>query len=131
MRSVVLGRRRGPHYLKEGLTMTNMKLGMKAVGVFMGMLVASAAYAADPVVAGTTNIGTHPTYGSGYSAFWRAGSDYTAMTDGSNSFFNAPSANGALYLRGANTDWMSLSKNGAYLNSSRFTNSWLEVGTYS
>jgi len=91
---------------------------------------AAVANAADPVVAGSTNIGTHPSYGSSYSALWRTGKDYTLLTDGTNSFFNAPSINGVLYFRGANTDWMNISKYGVYMYVPRLTNPTLAVGNY-
>ncbi len=55
-----------------------------------------------------TNIGNHPTYGNAYSAFWRQGVDYTVLTDGTNSFFNAPSGSGNVYFRTANSDKMIL-----------------------
>ena len=55
-----------------------------------------------------TNIGNHPTYGTGYSAFWRQGADYTVLTDGTNSFLNAPVAAGNIYFRTANADKMTI-----------------------
>jgi hypothetical protein len=50
-----------------------------------------------------TMIGTHPTYGS-YSAWWREGSDYSILTEGTNLLLNAPLAAGNIYLRTANAD---------------------------
>ncbi len=55
-----------------------------------------------------TNLGNHPTYGATYSAFWRQGADYSVLTDGTNSFLNAPVASGGLYFRSANSDKMFL-----------------------
>lgn len=53
---------------------------------------------------GDTNIGNHPTYGSTYGAFWRQGADYSLLTDGTNTFLNAPVSTGNIYFRSANTD---------------------------
>src|SRR6478672_8580450 len=47
-------------------------------------------------------IGTHPTYGNLYSAFWKQGYDYSILTDGTNTFLNAPSGSGGIYFRTAN-----------------------------
>ena len=44
-------------------------------------------------------IGTHPTYGNLYSAFWKQGYDYSILTDGTNTFLNAPSGSGGIYFR--------------------------------
>ena len=55
-----------------------------------------------------TNIGNHPTYGTAYAAFWRQGADYSLLTDGTNSFLNAPIASGNLHFRSANSDKMVL-----------------------
>jgi len=66
------------------------------------------------VAGGVTLLGTHPTYGSGYSAFWRNGADYSVLTDGSNTFLNAPGGN--IYFRRNNGDLMYLTGNRLYLN---------------
>lgn len=50
-----------------------------------------------------TNIGAHPSYGSGYSAFWRTGFDYSVITDGTHTYVNAPVTTGAIIFRGNNT----------------------------
>ena len=55
-----------------------------------------------------TNMGTHATYGTTYSAFWRQGADYSLLTNGTHSFVNAPSGSGNIYFRAANTDKMIL-----------------------
>lgn len=55
-----------------------------------------------------TNIGNHPTYGATYAAFWRQGADYSLLTDGSNTFVNAPLSTGNIYFRRANVDQMVL-----------------------
>jgi Chaperone of endosialidase len=89
----------------------------------------SLASGADPTTAGTTNIGTHPGYSSGYSALWRSGYDYSVLTDGTNSFFNAPQSNGALYFRGQNVDWASIGANGLNINSGFIRNNTLNVGS--
>lgn len=58
-----------------------------------------------------TNIGNHPSYGTAYTGFWRQGADYSVLTDGTNSFLNAPVASGNLYFRSANADKMFLQGN--------------------
>ena len=55
-----------------------------------------------------TNMGTHATYGTTYSAFWRQGADYSLLTNGTHSYVNAPSGSGNIYFRAANTDKMIL-----------------------
>jgi len=76
-------------------------------------LAVGAAQAADPVTAGNTNIGTHPSYGSSYSGFWRTNADYSVLTDSWNTFINAPAYQGTIYFRANNSDI-------AYLNTSGF-----------
>jgi hypothetical protein len=51
-----------------------------------------------------TLIGTNSTYGNTYAAFWKDGADYSLLTEGTNTFLNAPTASGNIYLRSANTD---------------------------
>ena len=51
-----------------------------------------------------TNIGTHPSHGTGYVGFWRQGADYSLLTDGTNTFLNAPVSTGNIYFRSANAD---------------------------
>jgi hypothetical protein len=55
-----------------------------------------------------TNVGNHATYGSTYSGFWRQGADYSLLTNGTNTYLNAPSSSGNLYFRAANSDKMIL-----------------------
>ena len=55
-----------------------------------------------------TNLGNHATYGTTYSAFWRQGADYSLLTDGTQTYVNAPSASGNIYFRAANSDKMFL-----------------------
>jgi hypothetical protein len=52
--------------------------------------------------AGNTFMGTHPSYPSSYSAWWRSGVDYSMLTDGTNTYVNAPSATGNIIFRSAN-----------------------------
>jgi hypothetical protein len=52
-----------------------------------------------------TNVGNDPSYGSGYSAFWRSGADYSLLTDGNDTYLNAPSTNGIIYFRANNHGW--------------------------
>jgi hypothetical protein len=50
-------------------------------------------------------VGTHPTYGNGYAAFWAVGAihyDYAMLTNATNTYVNAPSASGTIFFRGAN-----------------------------
>ncbi len=61
-----------------------------------------------------TNIGNHPTYGTSYAGFWRQGADYSLLTDGTNTFLNAPVSTGNVYFRSANADKMFLQ--GSILN---------------
>jgi len=71
----------------------------------LGVLVYSApVLAADPTIAGSTQIGRHLSYGSLYSGFWRTGSDYSLLTDGQSTFLNSPSTSGAVYIRQQNQD---------------------------
>lgn len=53
------------------------------------------------LTAGTAALGTHPSYGTSYSGFWRDANDYTLLTDGSNTFVNA--TGGTLFFRINNT----------------------------
>ncbi len=51
-----------------------------------------------------TVIGTHASYGTGFSAFFRQGSDYSLLTDGTNTFLNAPLAGGDIAIRTGNQE---------------------------
>lgn len=53
-----------------------------------------------------TMMGTHATYGNTYSAWWKDGADYSMLTDGTQTYLNAPAAAGNIYLRTANSDKM-------------------------
>lgn len=48
-------------------------------------------------------MGIHPTYTS-YTAWWKDGSDYSLLTNGTHTFLNAPVAAGNIYLRTANAE---------------------------
>jgi hypothetical protein len=85
----------------------------------------SPGWAADPVVAGTTTIGTHPSYGSYYSAFWRSGGDYALLTDNYHTFVNAPNQDGAVFLRAANADVASFQRSQVSLYKDAYFYSWL------
>lgn len=79
----------------------------------VSVVIAMAAVPALAVVtADSANIGKHPSYSSAYSAFWRTSADYSLLTDGVNSFLNAPSASGTIYLRAANGTLLSISSSG-------------------
>lgn len=54
-----------------------------------------------PLSTDNTSIGQPPGY-VGYSGFWRNGFDYSVLTDGTNTFINAPSSNGFIFFRGNN-----------------------------
>jgi len=71
-------------------------------GLFVVLSIAPYAWAV--LTTDNTNIGTHPSYGSSYSAFWRTGLDYAVLEDANNTYVNAPSAAGTVYLRAANSD---------------------------
>jgi hypothetical protein len=100
-----------------------MKINKKIVFSAMATvaLFSTYAFAVDPTVAGTTSIGTHPSY-AGYSAFWRTrgdGSsyDYSLLTEGFHTYVNAPDPNsGIIYFRHGNADMMWLQGNGLNLN---------------
>lgn len=70
------------------------------VAVFGATSSASPAFAT--LTSDNTNIGSHPSYGSGYSALWRTGFDYAVLTSDVNTYINAPSANGQILFRAAN-----------------------------
>lgn len=59
-------------------------------------------------------IGNHPTYGTSYAAFWRDGSDYSVLTEGTNLFLNAPSGAGIIYIRSANATRGAFDSNGRF-----------------
>src|SRR6188768_3108329 len=92
-----------------------MKHAAALVAFAAAALGVGAAQGADPVTAGDTNIGTHPSYGASYSGFWRTNADYSVLTEGWNTFLNAPapSSQGSIYFRTSNQDM-------AYLNASGF-----------
>jgi len=71
---------------------------MLAVGL---LLIAPKAFAV--LTTDNTNIGQLSPYGSTYSAFWRTGHDYSVLTDGIYSYFNAPGSGGSLIFRRNNT----------------------------
>src|ERR1044072_79566 len=49
-------------------------------------------------------MGTHPSYGNGYAAWWKDGSDYSLLCDGTNTYLNAPAAGGAILFRMGNAE---------------------------
>ena len=51
-------------------------------------------------------MGTHPSYGNGFAGWWEDGFDYSLLTDGVQTYLNAPNAWGNLYFRTANADKM-------------------------
>lgn len=51
-------------------------------------------------------VGTHPSYGNTYSAWWKDGADYSLLTDWTNTFLSAPQAAWNIYFRTANSDKM-------------------------
>ena len=57
---------------------------------------------------GGANIGTHPTYGSTYAAFWKTGADYALLADTTDTYINAPGASGAIAFRRQNSELMRL-----------------------
>ena len=90
---------------------------MKKLLFLLVALAPAAAFAQDPLVAGVTKIGTHPSYSSSYSGFWRGNGDYSLLTDGTNTFVNAPVAWGTIYFRTANNgDWMTVNRNTVQVN---------------
>src|SRR5262249_33723883 len=72
-------------------------------------------------------VGHHPSYGNGYAGFWFGGtcwncpdSDYSLLTDGANTFLNAPRNTSKIYFRGANQDWGYFQYNGFYVLGSAY-----------
>lgn len=55
-----------------------------------------------------TMMGTHPSYGNTYSAWWKSGLDYSLLTDATHTYLNAPQATWNIHFRTANTDKMFL-----------------------
>ncbi len=55
-----------------------------------------------------TNIGAHPSYGTGYAAFWRTGGDYSLLADASVTYLNAPTGAGSIRFRTGNAERASL-----------------------
>lgn len=90
---------------------------MKKLIFLLIALAPIAAFADDPLVAGAAKIGTHPSYSTAYSGFWRGNGDYSLLTDGTNTFVNAPVAWGTIYFRTANNgDWMTVNRNSVQVN---------------
>lgn len=85
-------------------------------------LAPSTSWGADPVVAGSTQIGSHPSYGSGYSGFWRTGADYSLLTDATNTYVNAPQSSGGIWFRGLNVNWGAWTSKGPWLATQRIDN---------
>jgi hypothetical protein len=81
---------------------------MKKIAISMVltlMFAEGTALAADPVTAGTANIGTVPGYSSAYAGFWKTGApDYSLLTDGTNTFLNTPDSQGRFYFRFRNAN---------------------------
>ncbi|MBI1805583.1 MAG: tail fiber domain-containing protein [Ignavibacteria bacterium] len=53
-----------------------------------------------------TLMGTHPNYNNGYAGWWKDGSDYSMLSDGTNTYLNAPLTTGGIYFRSNNADKM-------------------------
>jgi len=88
------------------------------------LMVSSLGWAADPTVAGTTLVGTHPSYGTNFSGFWRTGGDYAVLTDNYHSYINAPNQAGGVYVRNANADVAVFLREQIYLQQDTYTNGW-------
>jgi hypothetical protein len=54
------------------------------------------------------SLGSHPTYGDTYAAFWKSGNDYAMLAEAANTFINVPSSAGTIWFRSANVDRMYL-----------------------
>lgn len=67
------------------------------------------------------SIGTHPSYGNNYSAFYRSGCDYALLTDSNNTFLNTNSGSGIIYIRNANNDRVTISTSGLTVVSGNIT----------
>ena len=80
----------------------NMGIGTNNPGAKLDVLGNIRAGSATP----NTMMGTHPTYGNSYAAWWKDGTDYALLTEWTNTFLSAPQAAWNIYLRTANTDKM-------------------------
>lgn len=80
----------------------NVGIGVTNPGAKLDILGNVRAGSATP----NTMMGTHATYGNTYSAWWKDGADYSMLTDGTQTYLNAPAAAGNIYLRTANSDKM-------------------------
>jgi hypothetical protein len=89
------------------------------------LMVSSPGWAADPTVAGNTQVGTHPSYGANYSAFWRTGGDYALLTDNYHAYINAPNQAGGVYVRNNNSDVAVFLRDGIELQKDTHFNGWL------
>jgi hypothetical protein len=76
---------------------------------------------------GTTIGQDNPNY-PGYSAFWRAGFDYSVLTEGTNTYINAPSSSGAIYFRAGNYGHCDQECPGGYPSNAWIDNNGLSVG---
>ena len=89
-----------------------------AFGVLVAFWIASSpASAQDPLVAGVGRFGTHPRWGSGFTALWRndVSDQFNVLLHSSNTYINAPNASGGVYMRVADQDRAAFLKDRLYL----------------
>ena len=77
---------------------------------------------------GHARIGTHATYGSTLSGFWRNGSDYAVLTDGTNTYLNAASG-ASLVLRIANQTRVTVDATTNVWQTPTLVNGWVNYGS--
>jgi hypothetical protein len=92
------------------------------------VVAASPAHAADPVVAGTASIGTHPNLPAPMVAFWKQGLSYTLATNTLFTFLNAPSSDGYLQFQVGQRPMLELDWKGSFFYIDRIKNQSIAVG---
>ena len=94
----------------------------------LGLTLSLPAYAADPVVAGTARIGTHPDVPAPSVAFWKTGFPYALLTTEKFTFLNAPASDGYLLFHVGGRPLFQLDWKGAFFYINRFNNANIAVG---
>jgi hypothetical protein len=122
--------------MKSSLTVTRTNIGTSrfrsaavACAFVLGAMVAtSPANAADPVVAGTARIGTHPELPAPMVAFWKTDQTYTLATNHLFTFLNAPTSTGYLQFQVGRRPMLELNWKGSFFYIDRFNNQSIAIG---